>query len=219
MAYGFLVNNSSGYTIIDSTWPNPQAVETAGPSTVARGTVYPSAGIANQDVVVARPIRNGTESETKVGIMNDNGFLTWGFNVSSTLPYPNNFAFYRLREGVATSTADYGLAVYEADGTTPIFNSNGVEKHFEIAAVFPPVDANNPPSISWFNIPSGDDINDYFCVLNGLRSFYIPLGSEFGGDIIIFQEYLYDYANNRIAPIFGYSAPYNGGSGIIGKIL
>ena len=212
MAYGFQVKNSSGNVIIDTTWPNPQAVETSTYSTVSRSTTYPSTGINSEDLVIARPIRV-SQSELKVGIVVETTTPKWGSNYSITQPYPSSFAFYRLREGVATSTTSYGLIVYEPDGTTPIFNSNGVEKHFEVAVAYQNIDYNNLQNLTWFDIPSGDDINDYFCVLNGKSSYYV--NDPFFGQLFISNEYKYDYTNNRIAAVFDNKQ----GPGIIGKII
>lgn len=219
MAYGIEIRNSSSKVIIDSTWPNPQVVESSTYNTVNRGVTYPSTGINTTDVVVARPIRT-TQSLLWVGYAGRSIFgtlsQTWG-NANGNQPYAASYAYYRLREGQSTSTSGYGIVVYESDGTTPIFNSNGVGIHYEIAALYRESLSSN---MSWFNIPSGDDINDYFCVINGKKQVYYLDG--FFGELVFHNHYIYDYTNNRIGAA-SYETTTSGvfyqGNGVIGKIL
>lgn len=217
MSYGAKFYNSSGNVIIDSNWPNPQVVESTTYNTVARGATYPSAGILSEDIVVARPIRT-TQSQALVmktvqqGIGN-NG-LIWSSSYTVVGPTTPQYAYYRLREGVGTVNAGYGLVVLESDGTTPTFSSNDVDIHYEIAAVF----TRSTSNAAWFNIPGGDDINDYFCVISGLQT--IHYYDSFLGNIVFHAGYLYDYTNNRIQAIGFENAPtYLQGDGIIGKVL
>lgn len=220
MAYGIEIKNSSGKVLINTTWPNPQVVESTTYSTASEGSTYPSTGINTSDIVVARPVVT-TETEAWVGYAGRSIFNTlsqvWGnANGGSNNKYASNYAYYRLREGQSTSTSGYGIIVYEADGTTPIFNSNGVSIHFEIAAVFR---RNLSSTMSWFNIPSGDDINDYFCVINGKKQVYFL--DTFFGELIFHNHYVYDYTNNRIgaADFEQSSGVFYQGDGIIGKII
>lgn len=218
MAYGAQFYNSSGNLIIDTTWPNPQVVESSTYSTASRGSTYPSAGILSTDIVVARPIRT-TESSALVMKTAQSIYgtqsLVWSSIYSDVGPTTPSYAYYRLREGAGSVGSGYGLVVYEDDGSTPIFSSNGVEIHYEIAATFNRSFSNNA---AWFNIPSSDDINDYFCVLSGIKTVYLS-DATIGG-IIFHGGYLYDYVNNRIQAIsFENGSTYYQGDGIIGKIL
>ena len=216
MDYGAKFYNSSGNVIIDTAWPNPQVVESTTYNTVARGATYPSAGILSTDIVVARPIRT-TQSQalvmktaqSRVGNLS----LVWSSIYSVVGPTTPEYAYYRLREGVG-SVGGYGLVVFESDGVTPTFSSNGVDIHYEIAAVF----TRSASNATWFDVPSGDDINDYFCVLSGIKT--VHYYDSFIGDFIFHGGYLYDYTNNRIQAIgLENGTVYSQGDGIIGKIL
>lgn len=217
MAYGAEFYNSSGNLIIDTTWPNPQVVESSTYSTASRGSTYPSAGILSTDIVVARPIRT-TQSyllvmKTAQSVYGTQS-LVWSSIYGDVGPTCPTYAYYRLREGVGAVASGYGLVVYEDDGVTPTFSSNGVEIHYEIAATF----SRSFSNAAWFNIPSGDDINDYFCVLSGTKTVFY-LDSTFG-TFVFHGGYLYDYVNNRIQAIgFDNGSTYFQGDGIIGKIL
>lgn len=218
MAYGIEIKNSSGKVLINTTWPNPQVVESSTYNTVSEGSTYPSTGISTADVVVARPI--ATSGEQWVGYAGRSIFNTisqvWGNQYGGTNnKYASSFAYYRLREGQSTSTSGYGIIVYEADGTTPIFNSNGLAIHYEIAAVF----RKGSGDMAWFNIPSGDSINDYFCVINGKKQVYYL--DSFFGELIFHDHYIYDYANSRIgaAGLEKIGGGFYQGDGIIGKII
>lgn len=217
MAYGAQFFNSSGNIIIDTAWPNPQVVETTTYNTVARGSTYPTAGILSTDIVIARPIRT-TQSTALVmktaQSRNGGTSLIWSSPYTVVGPTTPSYAYYRLREGAGT-TSGYGLVVYEDDGVTPTFSSNGVDIHYEVAAYF---SASLSYNATWFDIPSGDDINDYFCVISGLKTVHYYDG--FIGDLIFHSGYLYDYTNNRIQAVgFENGATYRQGNGIIGKIL
>lgn len=216
MTYGAKFYNSSGNVIIDTTWPNPQVVESTTYNTVARGATYPSAGILSTDIVVARPIRT-TQSQALVmktaQSRSGNLSLVWSSIYSVVGPTTPEYAYYRLREGAGT-TNGYGLVVFEADGVTPTFSSNDVDIHYEIAAVF----TRSGSNAVWFDIPSGDDINDYFCVLSGTKT--VHFFDTTIGDFIFHSGYLYDYINNRIQAIgLENGTVYSQGDGIIGKIL
>lgn len=217
MAYGARFYNSSGNIIIDTTWPNPQVVESSTFNTVARGATYPSAGILASDIVVARPIRT-TQSQLMVmktaQSRSGNLSLVWASIYTVVGPTSPTYAYYRLREGVANASTGYGLAVFESDGVTPTFSSNGVGIHYEIAATFSASSSN----AAWFNIPAGDSMDDYFCVLSGLKTVhYFDL---FFGDIIFHGGYLYDYTNKRIQAIgLQNGSTFLQGNGIIGKII
>lgn len=220
MAYGIEIKNSSGKVIVNTTWPNPQPVETSTYSTVARNATYPGTGINTADAIAARPIRT-TQSELWVGYAGRSIFNTlskvWGNgNGGTNNKYAASYAYYRLREGQITSTSGYGIIVYESDGTTPIFNSNGVDIHYEIAAVFR---RNLSANMAWFNIPSGDDINDYFCIINGKKQVYYL--DSFFGELIFHNHYVYDYTNGRIgaADLQQTGGGFYQGDGIIGKII
>lgn len=217
MSYGAKFYNSSGKVIIDSDWPNPQVVESTTYNTVARGSAYPTSGILTTDIVVARPIRT-TQSQALVmktaQSRSGNLSLVWSSIYSVVGPTTPEYAYYRLREGVGTTDAGYGLIVFESNGITPTFSSNDVDIHYEIAAVFTQSSSN----AAWFDIPVGDDINDYFCVLSGTKTVHYYDSTI--GDFIFHNGYLYDYVNNRIQAIgFENGATYLQGNGIIGKIL
>lgn len=216
MAYGAKFYNSSGNIIIDSAWPNPQVVESTTYNTVARGSTYPTAGILSSDIVVARPIRT-TQTEALVMKTAQYGIggnaLVWSSSYTVMGPTTPEYAYYRLREGAGTVTG-YGLVVYEDDGVTPTFSSNGVDIHYEIAAVF----SRSMSNATWFDIPSGDSIDDYFCVISGLQT--VHYYDSFIGNLIFHAGYLYDYTNNRIQAVGFENAPtYLQGDGVIGKIL
>ena len=218
MAYGAQFFNSSGNIIIDTAWPNPQAVETTTYNTVARGSTYPTTGIQSSDIVVARPIRT-SQSEAMVmktaQSRSGNTDFVWASSYTVVGPTTPEYAYYRLREGVGTTTSGYGLVVYEDDGVTPTFSSNGVDIHYETAAYF---SADLSTNATWFDVPSGDSIDDYFCVISGLKT--VHYYDSFIGDLIFHSGYLYDYTNNRIQAIgFENGSTYRQGNGIIGKII
>lgn len=222
MSYGFEVYNADGNIIIDQNYGTTLPVEPLGfPSTVPANsvqfTVFPgystySGNVLNSDIVIAQPNRNPADPNEAVYVGGMNGL--WGFNSPVMAPYGTKY--YRLRKISSVSQEEYGLVVYEEDGVTPTFDSNQLSSIFNVVAKPFSTDG----TLAWYDIPSGENIDDYFVILQKETStaFTVDFGAGNFTSITYKGAAVYDFANNRIAFRYGTGTTIFASSGTIGRI-
>lgn len=227
MSYGFEVYNANGLRIIDDEFLYLAPVEPIGTPSFVPGfstsnptgtNIFPgiigyTGNVADDDIIVARPLRNPADPNEVVAC----GPMNYGWSFLSPAVAKYGTAYYRLRKISTPAAGDYGLVVYKEDGVTPTFDSNSVAGAFDIVAK--PL---APSGIAWYDLPAGENIDDYYVVLdrdNQSTATGIPV---FGGSTITLIVYrnqaLFDYANNRIGFRTGTGTTTFFSGGKIGKI-
>jgi hypothetical protein len=214
MSYGLEIRNSDGNIIIDTVYPNTEIVSSG---TFSSSVSYP--GVSGFDEATDLLFVAPNDTNPQYGYVNVQTYIPP--NVSSrtfsltdgVTAYPTSLSFKSLRPSVSTpSNSEYGLEVFDENGNLTF--TSLTESVFQIVAggnfvctatnLTPVVDAS-------FDIPTGDNITDYFVLVNHIH--YLDL--DFLGNIQFIAQYRYDTNKiNFLCNITGLRIPY-----LIGKLV
>lgn len=223
MAYGIEIRNVNNRIIIDQNYPMTVPVESFGaPSTVPGTgtdpfnpvlTVFPgysgyNGNVQDEDIIVAQPNRNPASPTEAQYVGGMNGL--WTFNSPAMSRY--GVKYYRLRKITTASTSGYGMVIYD-ENENPTFDYNSLDTLFDVVAL--PAAGS---AIAWYDIPSGENIDDHYVVLGRETSTSVEI--PFGSSLITWKNAaIFDYANNRIGFRSGIGTQTFFSSGKVGKII
>lgn len=201
MSYGIEIKNSDSHIIIDDKYPNLLVTHSG---IVSAGSSYPppNTNLSNGDMVMVQPrgktsgtwrsyIRLPTAQEGE-----DAPAIDWNNDItfpSSGIEVPSSWNYKILKPfGLTKSTTGYGLEIYDETGEEVMFSSE-IDNNMEIVAVgnVNPYNQDPVPSEALdstadlqatYYIPYGEDINDYFVMINKMLwvSWEITVGHGIG---------------------------------------
>lgn len=214
MSYGLEIRNSDNNVIIDTVYPNTEIVSSG---TFSSSVSYPSVSgfDANTDLLFVSP----NDTNPQFGYLNVRTYIPPNvsgrtFSVNDGVQvHPTSLSYKSIRPTFSTpSNSEYGLEIFDENGNLTFTSLN--ENVFQIVAggnfvctasdITPVVDAS-------FDIPTGDNITDYFVLVNHIH--YLDL--DFLGNVQFIAQYRYDTNKiNFLCNITGLTIPY-----LIGKLV
>jgi|SRR6056300_26101 hypothetical protein len=218
MSYGIQIINEDQNIIIDDTFST--LLEKSG-GTASLLDSFPPAGTNENagDIVFARPIFSSSESgQARVTITYSDYsgyqvFPFWGTQGNLSNP-DNGYKYYVMSpSAVGAASSGFGLEIFKEDGVTLTFSSN-ISSNMEIVAAGVAGGYNGVTGSVAYNIPAGEDMNNYYVGL--ITNYYINIGPVGGEptDVYAFNSFAYDWSGKTIYIQYEGNATY-----IIGKYI